>query len=128
MLAPTRIYVKPVLSLLRIPYPVSRIPIKGIAHITGGAFYGKVPRIIPKDKSFIICKDFWPVPEIFKIIQKKGNVDEKEMYSCFNMGIGMVLAVDKVFVDAAIRKLSGFGLRSWVIGEVTKGKGNIKLV
>lgn len=128
LLKPTIIYVKPVLSLLNTQYSTPNTQIKGIAHITGGAFYGKIPRIIPSDKTFVIFKGSWFVPEIFGLIHKKGNIPEKEMYTCFNMGIGMVLAVDKGFAKAAIDKLAGFKLRSWVIGEVLKGKGQVQLV
>jgi len=126
LLKPTRIYVKPILSLLRsAQYAVRSTPIKGIAHITGGAFYGKIPRIITKNKTFKIYKNSWPVPEIFKLIQKKGNVSEREMYSCFNMGIGMVLVVDKTFTNRVINNLAKYHMRSWVIGEVVKGNGEI---
>ena len=102
--------------------------VKGIAHITGGAFYGKIPRIIPRDKTFNIYKGAWPVPIIFKVIQKKGNISEKEMYSCFNMGIGMVLTIDKNYVKTAVKTLAGFGFGSWVIGEVVKGRGEIRII
>lgn len=122
LLRPTRIYVKPVLSLLR------DIKIKGIAHITGGAFYGKIPRIIPKDRSFKVYKNSWPVPRIFKLIQKNGNIAEKEMYSCFNMGIGMVLVVGKNNARTVIDKLAKSKMRSWLIGEVLKGRGEVKIV
>ncbi len=127
LLRPTRIYVKPILSLLStMDYKLSTI--KGIAHITGGAFYGKIPRIIPKDKMFRIFRGSWPVPEIFEKIHSAGNVSEKEMFCCFNMGIGMILTVDKSFTGTAIRKLAKFGVRAWVIGEVVKGKGGIKII
>ena len=117
LLRPTRIYVKPVLSLLS---AISHKPfaIKGIAHITGGSFYGKIPRIIPKGRAFKIYKGSWPVPEIFRLIQQKGNIGEREMYSCFNMGVGMALVVDRSYANKAISKLAKFHLRSWVIGEV----------
>jgi phosphoribosylformylglycinamidine cyclo-ligase len=127
LLRPTRIYVKPILSLLNTQYSILNTPIKGIAHITGGAFYGKIPRIIPEDKMFRVFKGSWPVPEIFKLIQKKGRISEKEMFSCFNMGIGMVLAVDKNVAPAALRKLGKSGVKAWVIGEVVKGKREIKI-
>jgi len=129
LLCPTRIYVKPILSLLNLkPKTYNLKPIKGIAHITGGAFYGKIPRIIPKDKMFRIFRGSWPVPEMFEKMQKKGNISEREMYSCFNMGIGMVLTVDKSFTGTAIKKLVKFGVSAWVIGEVVKGKGEIRII
>lgn len=120
LLKPTRIYVKPVLSLLP--------AIKGIAHITGGAFYDKVSRIIPENLNFIIYKDSWPIPKIFNLIQQKGHVPEKDMYHTFNMGIGMVLIVSAGNTKTVIRKLEQLNLKSWVIGKAIKGKGNIKLI
>jgi len=125
LLKPTRIYVKPVLKLLE--RPGGQDAVKGIAHITGGAFYGKIPRIIPKNKAFEICKGLWPVPDIFRLIQRKGNISEREMYRCFNMGLGMILAVKRGFVQTAIGTLAGQGVRSWLIGEVVKGKGELRL-
>jgi len=127
LLMPTRIYVKPVLNLLT-TNDQRLTTIKGIAHITGGSFYGKVPRIIPKGKSFEIYKNSWPVPKIFELIQRKGNVSEKEMHSTFNMGIGMILVVDKKYSASTIKKLSKSKLRSWIIGRVTKGNREVKLV
>lgn len=127
LLKPTRIYVKPILSLLStINYQL--LTIKGIAHITGGAFYDKIPRIIPKDLGIYIDKNSWPVPEIFRLIQEKGNVPESDMYRTLNMGIGMVLAVDKGSADKVISRLKSSGLRSWVIGEVIKGKERVKII
>ena len=136
LLRPTRIYVKPVLSLLRSSpacpagrqFAVRSTPIKGIAHITGGAFYGKIPRIIPKDKMFKVFRGSWPVPRIFKLIQQRGAISEKEMFSCFNMGIGMVLTVNTSFTRMAIGKLANAGVKAWVIGEVARGKGEVKIV
>ena len=128
LLKPTRIYVKPILSLLRTTHDARCTTIKGIAHITGGAFYDKIPRIIPKGLGIRIDKISWPVPDIFKLIQEKGNVPESDMYRTLNMGIGMVLAVDKDWADKITIKLKNLGLRSWVIGEVIKGKERIKTV
>ncbi|MDD5449149.1 MAG: phosphoribosylformylglycinamidine cyclo-ligase [Candidatus Omnitrophica bacterium] len=126
LLSPTRIYVRPILSLLStIDYGPSTI--KGIAHITGGAFYGKIPRIIPAGAAFNIYKGTWPVPRIFTAIQEKGGISEKEMYSCFNMGIGMVVVAGKAFAARAVRHLAALKYRSWIIGEVEKGKGEINI-
>lgn len=130
LLKPTRIYIKPILSLLA-SLKRSRgatrysLLIKGIANITGGAFYEKIPRIIPEGKAIVIRKSSWPVPKIFRLIQKKGNVAEKEMYRTFNMGIGMVLVVKKGIEDMVIKKLAKSGLNSWLIGEVVRGRREI---
>ena len=127
LLKPTRIYVKPILSLLStIDYGLPTI--KGIAHITGGAFYDKIPRIIPKDLGIRVDKNSWPVPDIFRLIQEKGNVPESDMYRTLNMGIGMVLALDKGRADKVMSRLKSSGLRSWVIGEVIKGKERVKII
>ena len=116
LLKPTRIYVKPVLDIIK------NVNVKGISHITGGAFYGKIPRIIPKGMSALIDKKSWPVPKIFKMIQKNGNVEEKEMYKTFNMGIGMVLVLSVKDIIKAKKILAKYRLKSWVIGEIVKGQ------
>jgi phosphoribosylformylglycinamidine cyclo-ligase len=115
ILAPTRIYVKPVSDVLK------NINVKGISHITGGAFYGKLARILPRNIDALVDKSSWKVPEIFKIIQKKGNIREREMFSTFNMGIGMILALSPKDVKGAQKILSRNKIKSWVIGEVIRG-------
>ena len=127
LLKPTRIYVKPVLFLLSaIGYRLSAI--KGIAHITGGAFYDKIARILPRNVNARIYKDSWVVPQIFRLIQDKGNIPNKEMYHTFNMGIGMVLVVEPKFTKVVISALARFKLKSWVIGEVIKGNKVVEIV
>jgi phosphoribosylformylglycinamidine cyclo-ligase len=135
LLKPTRIYVKPVLPLLRVTsYPSTtlgaselRVTIKGIAHITGGAFYDKIARILPHNVNVRINKDAWIVPKIFKLIQNKGNIEDKEMYHTFNMGVGMVLVVAPGSEKSVISKLSEFKLKAWIIGEVIKGKKEVEI-
>ncbi len=126
LLAPTRIYVKPVLSLLQDKRLKNAI--SGIAHITGGAFYDKVARILPKNADAYINKDSWGVPKIFKLIQNKGSVAEKEMYHTFNMGIGMVLIVKPFAAEYIKCALSGFKLKSYLIGKISKGKKQVVMV
>jgi phosphoribosylformylglycinamidine cyclo-ligase len=135
LLKPTRIYVKPILSLLNAPRLRSGQAerwtlnaLKGIAHITGGAFYDKIKRIIPKNINFIIYKDCWFVPQIFNIIQRRGKVPEKDMYRTFNMGIGLIIVVSPNNTKIIMKKLGQYNLKSWVIGEATTGKGEIKLI
>jgi len=126
LLKPTRIYVKPVLSLLStLNFQLSTI--KGIAHITGGAFYDKIARILPRNMNVHIYQDSWSVPQIFRLIQKKGNIVDKEMYHTFNMGIGMVLIVEPKSAKKIISRLSKFSLKSWVIGEVIKGNKVVEI-
>ena len=117
LLEPTRIYVKPVLELLR-QYEED---VHGISHITGGAFYDKISRILPKNIDVCIEKSSWRVPEIFRLIQYKGNIDDLEMYHTLNMGIGLVLIVRKESAAGIMRKLSELKLKSWVIGRAVKG-------
>jgi phosphoribosylformylglycinamidine cyclo-ligase len=127
LLKPTRIYVKPVLSLLSVAE--LRLPaIKGIAHITGGSFYKKATKILPKGYGMIIDKKGWSVPMIFKIIQEKGNIEEREMYTVFNMGVGMILIIKPRFIKTALSKLSRFGLKTWVIGQIVKSDKEIEIV
>ncbi|MCM8789504.1 MAG: phosphoribosylformylglycinamidine cyclo-ligase [Candidatus Omnitrophica bacterium] len=128
LLKPTRIYVKPVLSLLRTTKHEPRNTIKGIAHITGGAFYDKISRILPDNVNVRIHKNSWVVPKIFKLIQNKGNIHDKEMYHTFNMGIGMVLVVDSDVAKSVITELSALKVKSWIIGEVIKGKKEVEAV
>ena len=128
LLKPTRIYVKPVLSLLKLIAHSSQLTVKGIAHITGGAFYDKIARILPKNVNVQINKDSWVVPKIFRLIQNRGNIADKEMYHTFNMGCGMVLIVEPKSTKAIIQKLAEFKLKSWVIGEVIKGKKQVEVV
>lgn len=127
LLKPTRIYVKPVLSLLNaIRYPLNAI--RGIAHITGGAFYDKIARILPDNINARINKSSWIVPKIFRLIQNKGNIEDKEMYHAFNMGIGMVLIIRPESEAEIIARLAKFKLKSWVIGEVIKGKKEVEII
>jgi len=125
-LTPTRIYVKPILSLLKTYNSKTQI-IKGIAHITGGAFIDKIPRIIPKGMAIELCKNSWPVPKIFEEIKKRAHLDGREMFRTFNMGIGMVLVVAPSKTEKVIRSLKQNHLKSWVIGEVVKGKRQVIL-
>jgi phosphoribosylformylglycinamidine cyclo-ligase len=128
LLKPTRIYVKPVLNLLQASGFRLQASIKGIAHITGGAFYDKIARILADNVNVRINKNSWFVPKIFKLIQNRANLEDKEMYHTFNMGVGMVLIVEPKSVKVIISKLAEFKFKSWVIGEVTKGKKEIEII
>lgn len=122
LLKPTRIYVKPVLSLLN---KISGI--NGIAHITGGAFYDKIARILPDNFNARINKGSWVVQKIFRLIQNKDGISDREMYHTLNMGIGMVLIVNPGSVRPIISKLAEHKLKSWVIGEIVKGKRQVEI-
>jgi len=122
LLKPTHIYVKPVLQLLRNTQYSILNTIKGIAHITGGAFYDKIARILPEGVDVILRKNSWPVPAIFKLIQRKGNIEDKEMYHTLNMGVGMILVVAPSQVSKVSTHFDRCRIPAWVIGEVVKGK------
>jgi len=112
LLEPTRIYIKEVSGLLKSHSP------KGIAHITGGAFYDKLTKILPKGKCFKITKGSWPVPKIFQIIQKKGRIGHREMYRTFNMGIGLALVFRSKDISAVCAYLRRKRIDHYKIGEV----------
>ncbi|HKX37357.1 MAG TPA: phosphoribosylformylglycinamidine cyclo-ligase [Burkholderiales bacterium] len=117
LMEPTRIYVKPVLKLL------AAVPVKGIAHITGGGLVGNVPRFLPAGTRALIRKAAWPRPEIFKWLQETGNVAEDEMLRVFNCGIGMVLALPRDKVQMATMLLEREGELVYDIGTVEKSDG-----
>lgn len=130
LLRPTRIYVRPVLSLLRSRQLRQRstCAVRGIAHITGGAFYDKIARILPPGTDALIRKGSWNIPKIFALIQNKGGVADTEMYHTLNMGIGMVLVARPGFEERIKVELSAAGVKSWVIGSIVKGKGKVQIV
>ncbi len=121
LLKPTRIYVRPVLELLR-----HRIPVRGIAHITGGSFQEKIPRILPEGKGVMLRKGSWPVPAVFRSIRAAG-VPEAEMFRTFNMGVGMVLVLPPSAVPKARQSLKRHSVTSWVIGEVIRGHRQVRI-
>ncbi len=124
-LTPTRIYVRPILSLIKTQNSRQKT-LKGIAHITGGAFMGKIPRIIPEGLSARIYRDAWPVPKIFQEIRARAGLNLKEMFRTFNMGIGMVLVVAPQESPRVIRLLrEKFNLRAWTVGEIVAGKREV---
>ena len=117
LLTPTKIYVKTVLELIK------KVEIKGISHITGGGFVENIPRMMPEGLKASIEDGSFPVLPIFELIMKKGNIDKINMYKTFNMGIGLVLAVDKDNVEKTIKCLKDLNEDAFVIGNVTKGEG-----
>jgi phosphoribosylformylglycinamidine cyclo-ligase len=117
LLEPTRIYVKPVLKLLE------SVPVKGLAHITGGGITGNVPRILPAGVSARIRRDAWPRPPLFQWLQKAGNVAEDEMLRVFNCGIGMVVVVDASDAGRAARELRSAGETVYEIGSIEAASG-----
>lgn len=117
LLRPTKIYVKPVLKGLK------QFPIKGLAHITGGGFIENIPRMLPEQLGAQIDENSWDVPPIFTLMEKVGELDRKEMYNIFNMGIGMILAVDSQVAADVIEFFNQEGEKAYKIGVVTSDEG-----
>ena len=117
ILKPTRIYVKPVLSLLE------KEPVHSMAHITGGGFFDNIPRVLPKGCGAKIQLGSWPVPRVFRWLQENSKASATEMYRTFNMGIGFVLVTPQDRAMKVVSHLTKCGEHAWVIGEIVKGKG-----
>ena len=122
LIAPTRIYVKGLKAIKN-----AGVTIKGCSHITGGGFYENIPRMLPDGITAKIKKDSYEIPGIFKLLADKGNIEEHMMYNTFNMGIGMVLAVDPADTDAVIKALETTGDKACVIGETVSGDEGVIL-
>ncbi len=114
ILEPTRIYVKSLLNL------VKSFNIKGLVHVTGGGFYDNIPRIIPDVSRCVISRGSWDIPSIFSVIQEIGNVDEKEMFRVFNMGIGMMMIVSEKECREILDRLEVLGEKAYLIGSIEK--------
>lgn len=121
LLTPTKIYVKSILAL------VEKVKVKGIAHITGGGFIENIPRIFPEGIGCEIVKNSYEVPTIFKVMQKRAEISDGQIYNTFNMGIGMVVCVAEKDVQATVAQLEATGESCAVIGKTVKGSG-VKLV
>ncbi len=121
LLRPTKIYTADILKVLE------RVPIKAMAHITGGGFYDNIPRVIPEGLGVRVEKGSWPIPAIFKKIQAKGKVGEREMFRTFNMGIGMALVVSARQAEAAVKRFASLGQKAWIIGDIVKGSREVVL-
>jgi phosphoribosylformylglycinamidine cyclo-ligase len=114
VMAPTQIYVKPLLKL------ISEMNVKGMAHITGGGLVDNVPRVLPENTQAVLHRDSWQMPDLFRWLQMKGGVTDAEMVRVFNCGIGMVVIMSTDQADAAILSLKTEGLNAWVVGEVVE--------
>ena len=123
LITPTRIYVKALRAVKE-----SGVTIKGCSHITGGGFYENIPRMLPDGICAQVKKDSYPVLPIFKLLAKKGDIEEKMMYNTFNMGLGMVLAIDPKDVDATIKALQSAGEKAYVVGQTIAGEKGVELI
>ena len=122
LLAPTRIYVKALKSIKN-----AGVTVKACSHITGGGFYENVPRMLPDGVKAVIKKDSYEVPPIFKMLAEDGNIEEHMMYNTFNMGIGLVLAVDPADVDTVMAAVKAAGETPYVIGSIEAGEKGVTL-
>ncbi len=121
LLTPTRIYVKPVLAA------IEAADVHGISHITGGGFYENIPRSVPDGFCATIDKAAVKIPTIFKLLQEKGSIPERDMFNTFNMGVGMILIVSRDTADAALNALNAAGEDAYVIGEIGRGEDKLCL-
>ena len=122
LLAPTIIYVKALKSVKD-----AGVRIKGCSHITGGGFYENIPRMLPEGISAEVRKDSYEVPALFKLMAAKGNIDEQMMYNTFNMGVGMILAVDPADADKTIEAIKAAGEEAFVIGKTVAGDKGVTI-
>lgn len=120
LLAPTRIYVKALKSIKN-----AGVKINGCSHITGGGFYENIPRMLPDGVRAVVKKDSYEVPAIFKLLASKGDIAEQMMYNTFNMGIGMVLAIDPADTDKVLEAVKATGDTAYVIGSVEAGEKGV---
>ncbi len=123
LLRPTRIYVKALKNIKD-----AGIVIKGCSHITGGGFYENIPRMLPDGVSARIRRDSYPMPPIFTFMQKTGGIDDKMMYNTYNMGLGMVLALDAKDAGNAIAAIEQAGDKAYIVGEIVAGNKEVELI
>ena len=123
LLAPTKIYVKALKAVRD-----KNIKIKACSHITGGGFYENIPRMLIEDTKAVVRKDSYEIPAIFKLMAKAGDIKEEMMYNTFNMGLGMVIAVDKSDVSKTLEALKALGESAYEIGYIEKGTKGIELI
>ena len=122
LLAPTRIYVKALKNIKE-----AGVRVKACSHITGGGFYENIPRMLPEGKRAIVEKNSYPVPPIFKMLAREGQIEEQMMYNTYNMGLGMIVAVSPENVDAAMEAIKKAGDTPYVVGKIENGEKGVTL-
>lgn len=122
LIEPTRIYVKALKAVKS-----AGITIKGCSHITGGGFYENIPRMLPDGVRAVVNKDSYDIPPIFRLLQEKGRLEEKMMYNTYNMGIGMLLAVEEDKAEAVMKAVNSTGENSYIVGHVEEGEKGVSL-
>ncbi len=123
LIAPTRIYVKALKAVKD-----AGVRVKACSHITGGGFYENIPRMLPEGKRAVVEKDSYEIPAIFKLMATKGNVSEQMMYNTYNMGLGMIVAVDPADVDKTMEAMRSAGDTPYVVGKIIDGEKGVDLV
>ena len=123
LLTPTKIYVKALACLKN-----AGVKVKACSHITGGGFYENIPRMLKEGTHAVIKKDSFVIPPIFDLLAKEGNIEEKMMFNTYNMGVGMLIAVDPAQADAAVAAIKAAGETPYVMGEITEGDKGITLI
>ncbi len=122
LIAPTKIYVKALRSIKD-----AGVRIKACSHITGGGFYENIPRMLPEGKRAVVEKNSYEVPAIFKMLAREGQIEEQMMYNTYNMGLGMILAVDPADVDKAMEAIKAAGETPYVVGKIEDGEKGVTL-
>lgn len=122
LIAPTKIYVKALKAVKE-----AGVTIKGCSHITGGGFYENIPRMLPEGVQAVVEKDSYAIPPIFRLLQEKGGLEEKMMYNTYNMGLGMILALDKADAGKAMEAIKAAGETPYVVGRIEAGEKGVTL-
>ncbi|MBD5473562.1 MAG: phosphoribosylformylglycinamidine cyclo-ligase [Lachnospiraceae bacterium] len=122
LIEPTKIYVKAMKSIKE-----AGVIVKGCSHITGGGFYENIPRMLPDGVTAVIEKNSYPIPPIFELMKKNGDLEEKMMYNTYNMGLGMVLALDPADADKAIEAITAAGEKAYVVGSIKAGEKGVSI-
>ena len=122
LIAPTKIYVKAMKSIKE-----AGVKVKACSHITGGGFYENIPRMLKEGTRAVVKKDSYPVPAIFGLLAKKGNIEEEMMYNTYNMGLGMIVAVNPVDVEKTVEAIKAAGETPYVVGSIEAGEKGVTL-
>lgn len=125
LLAPTRIYVRSIKNIL-LHYPVKKRVVRGLAHITGEGLPGNIPRVLPPGRRVFLKRESWPVPPVFTWLQRLGGIEQREMDTVFNLGIGFVMIVSRFYAESIQRRLLEERVPTFVIGEVRDGEGGVE--
>ncbi len=127
LLRPTRIYVRSIKNIL-MHYPVKKRVVRGLAHITGEGLPGNVPRVLPPGRRVVLKRGSWPMPPVFGWLQRLGGIEQPEMDTVFNLGIGFVMIVSRFYAESIQRRLMEDRVPTWIIGEVKEGESGVEWV